>query len=93
VGPEAGVPCSACKLFVLLWWDVNFSLGVPVPLSQPQINQVNIVSSWPTTNQKIIRLNVTLDVPSLMHVLYPLNDLVSYHQHSFEGEFFSTLDK
>jgi len=44
------------------------------------------VLSLSCANQKVVRLDISVQIKPGVHVLHPLDELVRQHEHSFQGE-------
>ncbi len=84
--PDTSIPCSPCQAFICLHDDVLICPTVSELFSETKINQMDVVRFAPHTHQKIVWLDVSVDIPSRMHVFNSWNDLVGYQQHCFKWE-------
>jgi len=80
VSPEGGIASRASKRFFSADRDVNFGLVIHIFFSKAQIYQVNIMSSGTNTYQKVIRLNVSMEIAALVYVLETLEYLICDHE-------------
>jgi len=55
---------------VCLKWDMNVSHRVSVPLGETKINDVGLIAIRTCTNQKVGRLNVTVNEVGRVDMLY-----------------------
>ena len=55
---------------VHLKWDMDVSHRVSVPLGETEINDVGLIAIWTCTNQKVGRLNVTVNEVGRVDTLY-----------------------
>ena len=80
------VTCCAGQVLVVSIFDVISALGVSVPLGQSEIDDIDDVLLAADADQKVVRLDVSMNKVSRVHELYPLQELFSQHQHRFQGE-------
>jgi len=75
VGIERGISGSTCEVFAVSEWDV-LTTGALVAFGEAKINDVDCVFRLVvTSNEEIVRLNVSMDDSLLMHNLDSLNHL------------------
>ena len=55
------VTSCACQVFSIAVRDMLSCFGVPEPLGKTKINYVNIVLFLPNANQKVVRLDVSVE--------------------------------
>ncbi len=70
-----------------------FSISLNVSLCKTKIKNENFVGSFVQPNTKIIRLDVTVDKVSVMHILNSCNHLINEHKDSLEGKLSESLIK
>jgi len=58
-----------------------------VSLGEAKINDIDIVLLLPNPNKEIVRLYVSMQEMSRVHVLYSLDHLVSEHEHCLQAKF------
>lgn len=77
------VPCSSSKILSVFVGDV-LSLTVLVALGETEIDDKDGIS-WmlSSTNEEIIRLNVTMNDPLFMYFLHMAHKLDSNQKNSF----------
>lgn len=63
------------------------SLGVTEALSQAEINDINIVLLLADSNQKVIRLNISVKEVARVHKFDSLEHLICEHEDCLKGEF------
>ena len=69
MGANRGVSCRASQVLALTEWNV-LTLAVFVALCQTEIDNVDVVfSALITSNQEIVRFDVSVDDPLLVHFL------------------------
>ena len=70
---DGGIPGSACKILALAEGDM-LALRVLIALSQAKIDDVDVVlGSLIATDQKVVRLDITMDDPLFVHLLNAVN--------------------
>lgn len=60
------------------------SLRVTEPLSQSEVNHVDVVLLLADTDEEVVWFDVTMKEVTRMHKLNALQHLIGQHQHSFE---------
>ena len=78
-----GCSCQAFSIFV---GDVLTVFGVSILLYKAEIDDVNVMLSFASSHQKVIRLNISVEIETTMDVLHSLDHLVCKHQHCFQTE-------
>ena len=81
------IPRCACQGLVIFIWDVLACLGVPVPLGQPKINNIDNILFLAVPNQEVVWLHIPVNEMVVMQKLKPLNHLVCDHQRCLYREF------
>ena len=76
MGIDACITSSAGQILVLTVWDVEMGLWVTVLLSEPKIDDVNLISTFADAHQEVIGLDVTVDEGFCMNVFNAGNELV-----------------
>ena len=75
MGINTSVPCSSCKIFTISEGNV-LANGTLVTFSETKIDDINgIFSSFCTSNQKVVWLDVSMDNSLLMDDLDSLDHL------------------
>mmetsp|Transcript_17012 Transcript_17012/g.26249 ORF Transcript_17012/g.26249 Transcript_17012/m.26249 type:complete len:210 (+) Transcript_17012:897-1526(+) len=69
------------------------TLWVSVPLGEAEVDSKHIMLSLSNSDEKVIRFDISMEVEPAVDVLYPLDHLVSEHQHCFQGEFTAAFPK
>lgn len=77
MGIDTGVASSSGQVLVLTVRDMEVSLGVPVFLSETEINDIDLVSTLADTHQEVVRLDITVNERFGMDVLDTRDELVS----------------
>lgn len=91
MGADGRVSCRASQVLAFAERNV-LTLGVLVALGETEINDVDVVfSALITSNQKVIRLDITMNDPLFVHFLNSVDHLNRDMQHSFEVEFSAAL--
>ena len=83
-----GIPCRACQLFAVLIRDVLTCFRVPITFGEAEVYDVNDVIRlllW-NSNQEVVWLDISVEKVIVVQELYPLQDLISYHQYCLQGE-------
>ena len=81
-----GVSGGSCEVLAVLVGDV-LSLAVLVAFSETKVDDEDVVSSrLRTANQEIIRLDVTMNDPLVVHFFNSLDQLGTDEKNSFQVE-------
>ena len=80
---DRGVSCCASELLALYVWDV-LALGGDVLFGQAEIYQVDLVAFLVSTHQKIVGLDVSVEVPLGVDVLDSGDHLGPQHEYGLE---------
>ena len=79
VGSNGGISGSSSEVLAVLVGDV-FALGVLVALGETEIDDINVVAGGVlTTDQEVVRLDVSVDDPLLVHFFNASDQLDSDH--------------
>lgn len=83
---EGSVTCSSSQIFAFSVWNV-LTVGSPIEFSEAEINYIDkVLSLIVSSNQEIIRLNVSMDYPFLVDFLDTLDHLGCANADSFQIE-------
>ena len=63
------------------------SSWLSVSLSEPKINNIDIMLLFANSNEEVIRFDVSVQEMPGMNVFNSLNHLVSKHEHGLQREF------
>ena len=84
MGADGRVSCRASQVLAFAERNV-LTLGVLVALSETKINDVDVVfSALITSNQKVIRLDITMNDPLFVHFLNSV-DLPTPHEKNSQS--------
>lgn len=81
------VPGRARQALPVLVWNVLPCPRVAVPLGQPEVDDVHVVLPLPEAHEKVVGLDVPVQVQPRVDVLDSLDHLVGQHQHRLQTEF------
>ena len=87
MGVHRGIASSAGEVLIVSVFDMVSTLRVSISFGQSEIDNVDDVLFATDADQKVVRLDVSVDEVSRMHEFYSLEELFSQHQHSFQGKF------
>jgi hypothetical protein len=65
---DTGISCSTSQILVLSVGDVLMSLGVSVFLGQTEIDHIDNMRLLAQSDQKVVRLDISVDVVLAMHI-------------------------
>ena len=86
VGSNGGISGSSSEVLAVLVGDV-FALGVLVALGETEIDDIDVVAGGVlTTDQEVVRLDVSVDDPLIVHFFNALDQLDGDHQDGFQIE-------
>mmetsp|Transcript_62608 Transcript_62608/g.146940 ORF Transcript_62608/g.146940 Transcript_62608/m.146940 type:complete len:304 (+) Transcript_62608:724-1635(+) len=74
---DADIPCGTCQLTVVAERNVLIGSRIPIPLSQTEVNDVDIASFLLNSHKKILGLDVSMKKPARMDILYCVNHLLA----------------
>ena len=78
-------------VLVLAVGDVLVAPRISIFFSEPEIDDVDHMLSFPEPDQEVVRLHVAVDEALRVDVFQPRNELVRQHQHRLEVELPSTV--
>jgi hypothetical protein len=84
---DRSVPCGTSQVLVLPVGDMQVSLGVSVFLGETEINDIDLIASFPNAHEEIVRLDISVDKVSRVNVFDSRDELVGEEKDSLEGEF------
>lgn len=88
---QTSVPSRPCQLLIVLVADVSASPRVFVALGEPEVDDVNDVLLRGQSDQKVVRLYVTVEEPALVNKLNALQHLDRKHQDCLQRKLASTV--
>ena len=80
------VSSSAGEVLSILVGDMLSSPWLSVSFCQSEVDNVHVVLFLPNPDQEVVRLDVSMQEMSTVHILYSLNHLICKHQNRFERE-------
>jgi hypothetical protein len=84
VSSDGGISGCSCQVLSIFVRDV-LALTVFVALRQTEVNDVHIVAcALCASDQKVVRLDVTMDNSFLVHLFEASDHLLGNEEHSFE---------
>lgn len=88
MGVDAHVSCGTRERLPLSVWNVLLGLGVTVLLSHAEVDDVDNVRvlAVGTTNEEVVRLDITVDEVLLVDGLYTGQHLLGNHDNGLDGE-------
>lgn len=75
MGSEGGVPGGSCQIFAFYEWDV-LALRILVTFSQTEINDIDVIASSVSTDQKVVGFYVSVNYPFLMNFFNSFDHLL-----------------
>jgi hypothetical protein len=84
---DRSVPSGTSQVLVLPVGDMQVSLGVSVLFGETEINDINLIASFPNTHEEIVGLDISVDKVSRVNVFDSRDELVGEEKDSLEGEF------
>jgi hypothetical protein len=84
---DRSVPSSTSQVLVLPVGDMQMSLGVSVLLGETEINDIDLIASFPNAHEEIVGLDISVDKVSRVNVFDSRDELVGEEKDSLEGEF------
>jgi hypothetical protein len=87
MGIDRSVPSSTSQVLVLPVGDMQMSLGVSVLLGETEINDIDLIASFPNAHEEIVGLDISVDKVSRVNVFDSRDELVGEEKDSLEGEF------
>ena len=91
VGVDRCITGRSGKILVLAVRNVLVGTGIAVLLGQPKVDNVNDRLALAQPNQKIIRLDITMNKGLGVHILQTTQQLIRQHQHRLELKPTSTI--
>lgn len=76
---NTGIPGGPCQIFILPVRDVLQCLSITIFLRQSEIDYIENTGFLAESHQKILWLDVSVDVGLGVHILDPLYQLVGKH--------------
>lgn len=86
MGVDGCVTCCSCQVLVLAVRDVQVCLGVTVFLRQTEINDIDLIATFPDTHQEVIRFDIAVDEGLGMDILDSADQLIGKQEHGLQGE-------
>ena len=86
MGCQRCVSGRSCQIFTLYEWNV-LAFRIFVAFCKTKINDIDVVASCIGSNQKVIRLDVSMNNPFLVNLLNSFDHLLSNETTSFEVKF------
>jgi hypothetical protein len=84
---DRSVPSGTSQVLVLPVGDMQVSLGVSVLLGQTEINDIDLIASFPNAHEEIVGFDISVDKVSRVNVFDSRDELVGEEKDSLEGEF------
>jgi hypothetical protein len=84
---DRSVPSGTSQVLVLPVGDMQVSLGVSVLFSETEINDIDLIASFPNAHEEIVGLDISVDKVSRVNVFDSRDELVGEEKDSLEGEF------
>jgi hypothetical protein len=81
------ITSSTSKVLVLTVWDVEMSFWVTVFLGQTEINDIDLVATFPNAHQEVVRFDVAVNERFGVNVLDTRDELIRQKQNGLQGEF------
>jgi hypothetical protein len=91
VSVQTRISCSSSQMSILAVGDVLLRPRVSILLSQAKVDQVDNIGAGTQTQEKVIGLDISMNVVAPVNLFYPLNHLVGEHEHSFQTEFLAAV--
>ena len=80
---DGSISGSSSQVLAILVGDV-LALAILVALSQTKINDIDVISGrFSSSNQEIIRLDISVNNALFMHLFDSLNELDGDHEYCF----------
>ena len=84
MGVDACIASGPGEILVLAVGNVEVGLGVTILLSQPKINDIDLVASLANAHEEVIRFDIPMDEGFRMDVFDARNELVRQQQHRLQ---------
>jgi len=68
---DTGITSGTSQVLVFSVWNVEVGLWVPVLLGQAEIDNIDLVSTFANSHEKVVWLDITVDKRFGMDVLNP----------------------
>lgn len=68
---DASISSCASEILVLPVGDVDMRLGVTELLSQPEVDNIDLIGPLAQSHQKVVGLDIAMDKALAVNVLYP----------------------
>lgn len=91
MGIDGSISRSSGEVLVLAVRNVLVRSRISVFLGESEIDNVNHRLSLPESDEKVIRLYITVNEGLCVHILQTAEELIRQHQHRFELESSPTI--
>ena len=88
---KGSIACRSSQLLALLIANMPSCLGIFVPFSKAEIDDVDYMLIVTSTDQEVVRFNITVEKSTLVNKLYALNHLDGNHQDSLKVKLSATI--
>jgi len=83
---NSGISSCTCQIFAVSVWNVLASLWIPESLCKTKVYHIDKMLLLLNSNQKVVRLDITVKEMARVDKFKSLKHLISEHQDCFEGE-------
>jgi len=86
MGVDGCVPGSSSQVLAITVGDVLSSLGVAEALGQTEVDNVNVMLLLANSDQKVIRLDISMQEMARVNEFNSLKHLIGQHEDGLQGE-------
>ena len=84
---DTGISSGTSQVFVLTVWNVEVSLWVAVLLGKTEINDVDLIPTFPDAHEEVVRLDVAVNEGLGVDVFDAGDELIGKEEDGLQGEF------